>query len=464
MKKTFFTLCCLIELTILLKPAEIMSYKAEKGVVMKTLPTGQKLIIAEDKSLPVTHVYAVLKSGSIWDPPEIEGITSLMGEILMRGTQTRTREELRNALDQLGAEIDIDVGHEHMTIVGQTLTRNLDPFLAIFSDVILHPRFYPKEIEKLKREAISDLKHMRENDQALVGRFFVRQLFKAHPYAMSADGKESTIVRITDKKIQEFYKKHFYSENIFFAAAGDLDASSLSKKLADHFKSVPKGNALSFSYPKPPKLEGKHILLVDKPARTQTQIMIGHMGIDVLNPDFFPLIIANNAFGGGFTARLMHEVRVKRGWSYGAYSWFRPKKEPGEFGMMAFPATKDTIDTVSLMLSLYEEYAKSGLTQEEFERSKSNLINEFAFKIDTARRKVGQILMIELMGLPKDYLETYRDKLKAVTLGEVNQAIQKYSDPKNLIITIVCTAKDIQPKLKSLGSDFKVTVKNFKED
>src|SRR3989344_517308 len=103
MKKTFFTLCCLIELTILLKPAEIMSYKAEKGVVMKTLPTGQKLIIAEDKSLPVTHVYAVLKSGSIWDPPELEGITSLMGEILMRGTQTRTREELRNALDQLGA-------------------------------------------------------------------------------------------------------------------------------------------------------------------------------------------------------------------------------------------------------------------------------------------------------------------------------------------------------------------------
>ena len=72
--------------------------------------------------------------------------------------------------------------------------------------------------------------------------------------------------------------------------------------------------------------------------------------------------------------------------------------------------------------------------------------------------------MIELMGLPQDYLETYRDKLKAVTLGEVNQAIQKYSDPKNLIITIVCTAKDIQPKLKSLGSDFKVTVKNFKED
>ncbi|MBI2645571.1 MAG: insulinase family protein [Deltaproteobacteria bacterium] len=116
------------------------------------------------------------------------------------------------------------------------------------------------------------------------------------------------------------------------------------------------------------------------------------------------------------------------------------------------------------MLSLYEEYTKAGITQEEFERSQSNLINEFAFKIDTARRKVGQLLMIELTGLPQDYLETYRDKLKNVTLEQVNQAIQKYSDPKNLLITIVCTAKDIKPKLKSLGDNFKVTVKNFKED
>ena len=451
-------------LFIILCFVQVIAVAATKGVVMKTLPTGQKLILAEDKSLPVTHVYAVLKSGSIWDPPELEGITSLMGEMLMRGTQTRTREQLRDELDQLGAEIDIDVGHENITVVGQTLTRNLDPFLVLFSDVILHPKFDPKEVEKLKREAISDLKQMRENDQALVGRFFVRQLFKAHPYGMSPDGRESTIIRMTGKKIQEFYKKHFHAENIFFAAAGDLEGASLSQKIEDYFKSLPKGSTLPFSYPKSPKLEGKHILLVDKPARTQTQIMIGHIGIDVLNPDFFPLIVANNAFGGGFTARLMHEVRVKRGWSYGAYSWFRPRKQPGEFGMMAFPATQDTVDTLSLMLSLYEAYAKSGLTQEEFERSKSNLINEFAFKIDTARRKVGQILMIELMGLPKDYLETYRDKLKAVTLEHVNHAIQKYSDPKNLMVTIVCTAKDIQPKLKSLGSDFKVAVKNFKED
>ncbi|MBI2645572.1 MAG: insulinase family protein [Deltaproteobacteria bacterium] len=307
MKRIIVTFCCFIQFIAVAATAAA----ATKGVVMKTLPTGQKIIISEDKSLPVTHIYAVLKSGSIWDPPEMEGITDLMGDMLMRGTQTRTREQLRDELDLLGAEIDIDVGHESITIVGQTLTRNLDPFLSIFSDVVLHPKFDSKEVEKLKREAISDLKQMRENDQALVGRFFARELFKGHPYGMSPSGKESTIPRITDKKIQEFYKKTITAENVFFAAAGDLDSQSLSQKIGEHFKSLPKGNSSSFSYPKAPKVEGKHILLIDKPARTQTQIIIGHMGIDVLNPDFFPLIVANNAFGGGFTARLMHEVRVK---------------------------------------------------------------------------------------------------------------------------------------------------------
>ena len=131
MKKIIFTLCCFIQITA----GAATAAAATKGVVMKTLSTGQKIIISEDKSLPVTHIYAVLKSGSIWDPPEMEGITDLMGDMLMRGTQTRTREQLRDELDLLGAEIDIDVGHESITIVGQTLTRNLDPFLSIFSAI-----------------------------------------------------------------------------------------------------------------------------------------------------------------------------------------------------------------------------------------------------------------------------------------------------------------------------------------
>lgn len=435
-----------------------------KGVLVKILGSEQKLIVAEDTSLPICNLFTVFKIGSILETADKEGLVNLMGEMLTRGTKTKTREQIRDTLDQLGAEIGVSVEHESIIISGQTLTRNLDSFLELYSDVILNPIFDPKEFDKLKREVISDLRQARESDQFLVSYFFKKALFQKHPYAMHPEGKEATIQGITQSEVKEFYKKYLIKQNILFAASGNIDVNRLVKKLDSYFHSVPDGTSAVVTYPDIVKLEGKRLFLIDKPARTQTQIIVGHLGIDIMHPDFFPLIVANNALGGGFTARLMQEVRVKRGWSYGAYSWYRPRKKPGEFGMLVFPASQDTLDTLKLVLKLYEDYAKHGITQVEFERSKNNLINEFPFKIDTARKKVSQLIMIELMGLDANYLETYVDKLKHVTLEHVNQVIKKHADPENLIITVVGTAKELEPKLKTIDKNLMITVQDFRSE
>lgn len=439
-----------------------------KGVSMKRLATGQELIVAEDKSLPMCYLYAVIRSGYIWDSPDYEGLTSLMGSMLLRGTTHRTREKIQDELDQLGAEINVEVDAEGLMITGQTLKRNLTPFLDIFSDVILNPVFDAKELAKEKRETVADLKQMRENDRDLVKRFFNRALFGKHPYGMSADGQESTVMRISEKTVKNHYQKLFVRENVFFAASGDLDAKDVEHNLSQHFKSFPKGKVPPFAYSQLKKRKGMYILLVDKPQRTQTQIMLGHPGIDVHHPDYFPLLVANNAFGGGFTSRLMQEVRVKRGWSYGAYSWYNPRKTAGEFGMWVFPASTETIDTLKLVLSMYENYAKSGISAEEFERSKSNLINEYAFKIDTVQKLVSQLITMKILGLPDNYLETYQDNLRAVTLDKAIEALQKQADPKNLTIAIVCTASQLRRGLKNsvkeLGKDVEIATKNYKAD
>ncbi len=434
------------------------------SVNMTQLSTGQKLIISEDKSLPVATIYAVGRYGYVWDPPELEGLTSLVGNMLLRGTLTRSRERLRDELDQLGADIDVSVGAEGVQVFGQTLTRNLDKFLEIFSDVILHPKFDAKEFEKEKRETIADLREMRENDQSVVKYFFKRALFEDHPYAFHSEGRESTVKKMTREKIVSHYKTYFVRNNFFFAAAGDIDSQKISQKLSHHFKEMTAGQLAAFSYPKLKSWKGKKILLIDKPARTQTQIIIGHYGIDIHHPQFFPLMVANNAFGGGFTSTLMQEVRVKRGWSYGAYSWFSPGKAPGEFAMWVFPAEKDTIETLKLVLSLYKDYVKKGVTKDEFERSKSNLINEFSFKIDTARKRIGQWVAIELMGLPSDYLDTYQDRIRKVTLDQAREAIQMLSKPDDLQITIVCTAKNLKARLNELSDKIGIQIKKYTDD
>jgi len=437
---------------------------AAKGVHVEQLSNGQKLIIAEDKSLPVCYVYAILKTGAIWDSPRDEGLTMLTGDMLLRGTTTRTREALQDALDQLGADMDVSVGAESIMVAGQTLKRNLDAFLEIFADVILHPRFDDLELQKEKREMIADLKQLREHDQALAQRFFKRALFEGHPYGLNVEGRESTLIHLTRKKVIERYHQFFARENLFFAASGDMDTKSFANKLSAYFKDFPKGKISAFAYPAQKQKKGIHILLVDKPARTQSQIIIGHLGIDAHHPDFFPLLVANNAFGGGFTARLMQEVRVKRGWSYGAYSNYTPRKKPGEFTIWVFPGAQETVDTLKLVLNLYQEYVDQGITEEEFNRSKSNLINEFAFKIDTAKKRVSQLALIELLDLPSDYLDTYQDKLKQVTLSEAIAAVQRQATPQNLTITIVCTASQLKRQLKALGKSIQITVKSYKAD
>lgn len=439
-----------------------------EGVSVNLLSNGQALIFSEDRSLPICYVYAVVNGGYVLDSETIEGLTGLMGDMLMRGTEKRSREQIQDELDQMGAEIDVAAGAESLMVVGQTLTKNIDRFLTIFSDVVLHPSFDLKEFGKEKRESIEHLKQMRENDRALASRFFKRGLFGDYPYGLDPAGRESTIAKITQGEVRKQYQKQFVRENVFFAASGDVGAAELVAKLSHHFSSFPSGKSISVAYPPFKQKEGIELWLIDKPARTQTQIIMGHVGIDILDPDFFPLMVANNAFGGGFTAKLMQEVRVKRGWSYGASSWFNPRKKPGEFGIWVFPAEKDTVETLKLVLSLYEDYAEKGITPEEFDRSKKNLINEYAFKIDTAQKRVSQLVMMKLMNLPSDYLETYQQKLKAVTFDQVTAVIRKHSDPKNLMISVVCTAKNLIKNLKSefkkLGKNIRIVTKNYKVD
>ncbi|MBI4041300.1 MAG: insulinase family protein [Deltaproteobacteria bacterium] len=430
------------------------------------LTTGQKLIVAEDPGLPLVDLYLLVRAGSILDSPATEGAISFMGEMLLRGTKNRTRAQITDALDQLGAEIHVEVSAEDMMVQGKTLSRNLEKFLEIYSDIILNPIFDENEIEKLKRETLADFKQMREDDQELVGRFFKRALYGKHPYGMLTDGRESTIPKINRKRLIDSYDALFTQENTFFAAAGEIKAQVLSQRLSRDFSAMKKSKPTIVSIPEFEKMEGRTLVLVDKPKRTQTKVIVGHYGINHHHPDFFPMMIANNAFGGGgFATRLMQEVRVKRGWSYGAGSVIRPRKKNGEFYMVVMPAAKDALNALSLVLSLYETYQKEGISEVEFELSKKNLINEFAFKMDTAKKLIGQAISIELMGLPQDYFSTYQQKLKAVTLADVNRAVQAHSDPKNVMMVMVGTASDFKAKLKSqFGPDLKVILKKYTDD
>ncbi|MBM4389462.1 MAG: insulinase family protein, partial [Deltaproteobacteria bacterium] len=180
--------------------------------------------------------------------------------------------------------------------------------------------------------------------------------------------------------------------------------------------------------------------------------------------NYFPLMVGNNAFGGTFTARLMREIREKRGWSYGAYSLIYLGKEISTFVMRFYPAMKDTIPAIELSLQMLGDVAENGLKEDEVEFSKSYLINRFPFKIDTPMNKLRELVSIDLLGQPQDYLDKYVENVKSAGAGQVNGALKKKLSPSNLAIVIVGVAKELEPQLRNLKWVNSVTVQPYNED
>jgi zinc protease len=191
------------------------------------------------------------------------------------------------------------------------------------------------------------------------------------------------------------------------------------------------------------------LVIVDKPERTQTQILIGGLGTHPSDADHLALHVGNTIFGGTFTARLMQEVRAKRGWSYGAYSNLPYDRHRRAFSLWTFPKAADAAACIALELELLEKWVSAGVTPKELNWAKRYLVRSHAFAIDTAGKRVGQALDEEVYQLPAGYHSEYVDRIKALSLEDVNLAIKNRISPENLLVTILGTATDIQDPVRA---------------
>ncbi len=440
-----------------------------RGMAQTYKEKGGTMLFMEDKTLPLVYISFVLKTGASQDPGGKEGLAELTGEMLTKGTKTRTKEQIEDEIDSLGASISASASHDSITISGFTLSKNMDKFLDIYADVILNPVFPSEEMEKEKRMMLSDLMDLRNNNRQLARRFFRGALFAGHPYGKFPEGKETTIKALTKKDVEDFYKTYFVTKNTLLAASGDIDKDTMEKKLNERFGALAQGDAVEGKFPPFPPLKGKKVILVNKPKQTEVQVVIGHYGMDIHSPDYYAFEVADEALGGfSFGARLMQEIRVKTGWSYFAYSYLIEKRYPDSFYFNMAPDIKNAVATVKKVLEMYDDLKKKGVTQTELESTKKKLIASFPFLIDTTRKKMGQKLRNILLGLPENYLDTYKDNVSKVTMKDVQDAIAKYADPDNLLIVLLCDTENpdvhIKDEMEKLVGKGNVSVVDYTQE
>lgn len=416
------------------------------------------VIVEENHDLPLVRAHVAIRSGGGDDALGRDGLTNFATELMARGAAGRGRAELDAAFDALGATLevvtDLDSASFEVTVLGE----KLDAALALIADVLLRPSFAASEADKLRREIKAQLDELRDDDGQLAHRFFTRALYGAHPYGRTILGTDTTLDALDAGLARTWHARAINRGNLLFGFAGDLDRGKAEELVERHFGALPEGTAIAGPRPDPPAPHGLKLTLVDKPDRTQSQILFGQPAPRWGTPDFSALKVATCAFGGTFTARLMNEVRSKRGLSYGASARLSGGRGRRALVMHVFPALSQTVETLELVLRLYREWVEGGITAEELAFAEGYLARSYAFSLATPEDRLDLRTAIELCGLPADYIERYPAIIRAVTLEETRRAQAQWLSPGDLEICVVATASELLPLLEQAGLAARMTI------
>lgn len=415
--------------------------------------TGVDVILVETRGFPIVNLAVHFSVGPAHDPSDRSGLTALTTRMLLRGTQVRGRAEFEEAVESLGTELHTGTAPWSSSLSASVLARNLDTFAALLGEALTKPAFDQVELDKVRREMLAELEADRDDDATAARKWFRRRLYGDHPFGQPGSGTEAGLRAITREDVVAHHARYFGRATMLIGASGDVGEARLRGLVDAWAAALPEGEAASWTFDPPERPDGRRVLLVDKADRSQVQLVIGHPTVPASHPDFYALNIATTAFGGTFTARLMEEVRVKRGWSYGAYARLGVERAGGQYTLRAAPSAEYAHETLALMLDEYRKLVDGGLTDEEIEFARNYQVNAFRFAVETPALRAGQLVRARLMGRDDQFVDAYVDRVRAVSAADVNAAVKRHLDPANLLAVMVCTAPPMRDKVADVVKD-----------
>lgn len=426
-----------------------------KEVRVALAPSGVKVLASVDPTLPVIEVQVAFAAGARADRERKAGLASLAAEAMLRGTRRRTREQFETDLERMGANLDVSVSSDFVVFGGSTLARSWPAFAELLREALHEPAFEPAQFKLLKDEVLASIQEQRNDDRALASDRFRREVYGAHPYGRGVRGTTATVRAAKASDAADFWSETLRGTGAVVGLSGQVDDDCVADA-ASLLDGLPR-LAHPLPVPAPPeRLPGRRLVIVDKPERTQTQMFVGHPALAIGDPRFPAFAVGNNAFGGyNFTTRLMDEVRVKRGWSYGAYGSLRQGLHGGSYSIWVFPAEDQAPDCLALVLDLYARVSRDGLLPEEIAFGRNALVNTAAFLQDTAAKRLG--LQVTKLLTGHDSLRAI-DEAKVVNPDAVNRVLGEVYDPDRLVAVVVGTADRIRGPLMAATGIEDVTV------
>ena len=414
------------------------------------MPNGVAVYLVENHAQPYVSLMLTLRSGASHDGA-LAGLASFVGSMLLSGAGSRDAEELAEAIDFLGATIDVSAGRDDITIKVGVLTRYLPDALDILADLVLRPTFPADEVARERRHAIASLKQAQSDPAYLASVQFRREAYDSTPYGTEVDGTEESIARIRRTDCVAFHRAHFTAGNAFIVAAGDVDAATLLSMLEARLGAWSGERPAPVEWTTPEPGVTPRVVVVDRPEAMQSTIRMGALAISRRDPDFIPLVTLHTLFGGYFNSRINHNLRERNGYTYGAGSTIEALAMPGTFSVRAAVGNDVTAPAVREIFAELRAITTELITDDELTMVKNFVIGSQSLQMETPGQVAGFVRTVALYGLPHDYYERFPKAVRELTRERIHDVAKKYLNPDRMIVVVCGAAEKIAPDLQPFG-------------
>lgn len=417
------------------------------------LDNGMVVLLIEDHELPLIEATALVRAGTRSDPADKIGLADLAATALRTGGTTKMpSDQLDDFLESRAATIEARADNASTTVSLSSLRQDFPDVLRLLADVLRRPAFDPQRLEVARNQAIGQISRQNDNPFFITFREFPKLIYGADsPYARSAT--HATLRAIRRDDLIAWHRARFQPDRIVLGLSGDFRTDEALALVREAFGDWPRGAAeppAEIPYRKTP---APGVYFAEKPDAPQSQVMMGHLGVERNDPDFFALAVGNEVLSGSFASRLFSSVRTRQGLAYTVFGGVEAEWDyPGMATLFVSTKKETTGAGIAALLAEAQKIIKDQPpTDEEVAKAKQALLNAFVFNSDAPRRVLAQQLYYEFYGYPLDWLARYRAGVEAVTPDQVRQAMARHLRPGEFAILVVGPSQGTDRPLTDFG-------------
>jgi predicted Zn-dependent peptidase len=424
------------------------------------LPNGMTLYLLENSKVPLITVSTLIKAGSINDG-SLSGLAFLANESILFGTKSFSKSIIEESFEQIGSSIDVRGGLEFSTIRFTLMKDKLDSVLPILKEILNSSTFPKEEIEKRKQRLIAELSQYKERPKSVIGYYFNKFVYGDDPYGNPVLGSASTIEKISDKEIKDFYLNFYTPSNTVIALSGDFKSSEMKNKITSLLKDWTSPSTSAKVDLRDAELNKSRVLIINKEDANETMFNIGGKGVPMNHPDYTAIQVVNTILGGRFTSWLNDELRVNSGLTYGASSAFRSYSKSGLFIISSFTQTETTFEAIDLALEVIDRLHTKGVDEKTLQSAKNYIKGQFPPRFETNSYLASFLSEMSVYGYNENCVNSFEKNVDQLTTEKVKEIIEKYFPKNNLQFVLIGKASELKDKAAKYGEVF---VKDIKSD